>query len=592
MYLFKENKLLITRTFLLFAFVIINSSCGVIFYGAKQKVTVNSNPPGAEVLVNGITTGEYTPAEIKVKRRVKTTPFSTKQKMTYTLKKKGYETVTQIDDSKFNYVNLIHPFFAITIDPLFGTYRRYPKNVDITLKEQTEEEYQEQLAQKAKSLSAGSMEEIELLYSKKSNLRDEALLIMQEKGKLNYTTSSTAPISSIVDKTEGKAKIKKSESNVQAVKYRRSSLYTLMINDESREYSYVIRNAFGNSSLPSKFNNHNIGPYLIDGSSKVKDQNNAISTYVRNNDIAKKMIASWFNRDETGAFNMALIADRGMYDASEIDKSISKMSIRGNAMLTDAGEELIKNTFVIVNDYKFTSKEEVAQKSGKVLSVIGQVSAIAGYDISSITDAATIGLAVAGKGYVIKTKSYLYRLVWDEETAAIFYNDHWTNKEGFDPSKVEAFNNASNYKLEFIGHQSAWADVQSSIFSDKDNSELIKMATVKATDKAIAKLQRKYEEFKTMTPIHSASPLSAKIGLKEGLKKGDKFEVLEQVIDKDGNTTYKRVGVIKVDGKQIWDNTLTDEEIAIIGDVEESKRMTMFKGSGNYYSGQLIKQLK
>ncbi len=281
-----------------------------------------------------------------------------------------------------------------------------------------------------------------------------------------------------------------------------------------------------------------------------------------------------------------------MYDASALDLHIAGETERGTAMLADAGEELIGKTFVIVNDYKYTNKEEVAAKASKGLGFAKNLAAAAGYDISTVTDIASAGATIAGKGYVVKTTSYLYQLVWDEEAAATFYYSYWTDENNYDPAKVEAFNNSSNFKLKLVGYQSAYADVQSSIFSDKNNDDLIKMATVKATDKAIAKLAVKYEEFRTKTPLFSAEPIAAKIGSKEGLEKGDKFEVLEQVTTEEGKTEYNRKGIIKVD--EVWDNSLSAEEM------EELKRQgklsgnqyTTFQGGGNYYPGMLIKQIK
>ena len=72
--------------------------------------------------------------------------------------------------------------------------------------------------------------------------------------------------------------------------------------------------------------------------------------------------------------------------------------------------------------------------------------------------------------------------------------------------------------MKYVGKQSAWSDVQSTIFTNKEESELIEIATMKASDKAISKLQRVYPEFQTKTPLYTVDPfLTAKIGLKEGL---------------------------------------------------------------------------
>jgi hypothetical protein len=187
----------------------------------------------------------------------------------------------------------------------------------------------------------------------------------------------------------------------------------------------------------------------------------------------------------------------------------------------------------------------------------------------------------------------LYRLVWDEETAAIFYNNYWTDDYNFNPEKVDAFNNSTHFKLRLVGFQTAGADIQSSIFTNKSEEDLIRMATVKATDRAVAKLERQYEEFRTKVPLYSVEPLTAKIGLKEGLEPGDRFEVLEQVLDiETGKTFYKRVGVIQV-SNSIWDNSLSPEETEALRQQGRlpAQQYTIFNGSGNFYPGQLIKQI-
>src|SRR5690606_39489933 len=175
------------------------------------------------------------------------------------------------------------------------------------------------------------------------------------------------------------------------------------------------------------------------------------------------------NRSENGGFNMDLIAARGSYSASDIDIKIAKQSERGLAMVADAGEELIKNTFVVVNNFKYTNKEEVAKKASGLLSAVSSAASAAGAGgVSLAADAANVGVGVAGKGYVIKTDAHLYRLVWDEETAAIFYNDYWTEDADLDMEKVAAFENSSIFKLEYIGTETAWADLR----SEEHTSEL------------------------------------------------------------------------------------------------------------------------
>ncbi len=382
------------------------------------------------------------------------------------------------------------------------------------------------------------------------------------------------------------------EKSTDAV-YRRSSLFTLMVTDENRKFADVIEQAFTDAQIPEKFNNHNIDGRTVE---KVYDeslskeeqkeaQKVAIEEYFTKNSVAKAVVAKWFNRSEKGGFNMDLISERGSYNATELDVKVAKNSERGLSLLADAGEELINNTFVVVNDFKYISKEEVAQKAKQGLALAGGLMGKSGLGSKLAGNA----LDVAGKGYVIKTTSHLYKLVWNEEMAAIFYNDYWTDDANFDEARKKAFDDSNIFKVELVGTEVAWADLQSTSFTKKSEEELVAVATVKAVDAVIAKLQRKYEVFRTKTPLISGDPLSAKIGLKEGLEGGDKYEVLEQTIDKNGKTFYKRQGVIKVDKKQIWDNRfMAGEEKET---TEEVKEYTLFKGGKNFYSGMLIRQI-
>lgn len=388
-----------------------------------------------------------------------------------------------------------------------------------------------------------------------------------------------------------------SQSENKTDNYRRSSLYTLMVSDSTRDFSHTIQETFVKSKIPEKFNDHIVNerniPKLYDATlskTELKEaQKTAISEYLSTHDIAKAMVAKWFNRSAEGGFNMNLISERGFYNASDLDVKLAKNTERGTAMLADAGEELIKNTFVIVNNFKYTNKEEVAKKAKGLLSSISTVASAAGANgVASASDAAGTGAEVLGKGYVIKTDALLYRLKWNDEVASIFYNEYWTEDGQIDEERVKAFDESNVFELEYIGTQMAWADLQSTAYTQKSDEELITIATIKASDAVTAKLQRAYEVFRTKTPLMSTDPLAAKIGLKEGLEKGDKYEVLEQVLKEDGTTEYQRVGVIKVDKTQIWDNRFNaDEENA-----DQTLEYTVFTGKKNkFYAGMLIRQI-
>ena len=247
--------------------------------------------------------------------------------------------------------------------------------------------------------------------------------------------------------------------------------------------------------FPEKFNNHNLLSRSIVSSANIKKQESYIDAFIARNEVAKNAVAKWFNRSDKGGFNMNLISERGSYNASEMDARTALLNKRGLALLADAGEELIGNTFVLISEFKYTNKEEVAAKATGFLN-----DALAASLAQSTTgDTAKTRQQIAatnkvitelGSGYVIVTTSYLYRLNWTDSISSVFYNQYWTDDTNLDMTKVEAFNKSNIFTLTYIGSEKSWADVQALKSMKIDEDSLIAHATVKAADKVIAKLQR------------------------------------------------------------------------------------------------------
>ncbi len=399
----------------------------------------------------------------------------------------------------------------------------------------------------------------------------------------------------------------------QPIKYKRSSLYTLMVTDGNRKYENTIKSTFLKTPIPDKFNNHNTSSIrLIKSIANDTLQDSIINAFLTTNEIAKKAVAKWFNRDKKGCFNMDLVANRGFYNASEIDVAIAKKSKRGTALIADAGESLIANTFVLVSDFRFISKEELAktinQRVSQTQEIIAKAERLKGYmpnvgpmaktnkvtgkmpSSSTVIATGSVlkgGAETLGKGYVVITTSYLYQLNWNDSIANLFYKNYWMNERTYDEKRKAAFDKTDLFSLKYLGSEKAWADLQSTKYTTKSEEDLVTIATVKSLDAVIAKLQKKHPQFRTVSPIHTIDPLTAKIGKKEGLEAGDKYNVLEQVVDENGITSYKNVGLIRVDKSQIWDNRY----MATTDSTQKVDRTLFKKMRGrNFYTGMLIKQ--
>ena len=92
------------------------------------------------------------------------------------------------------------------------------------------------------------------------------------------------------------------------------------------------------------------------------------------------------------------------------------------------------------------------------------------------------------------------------------------------------------------------------------------------------------------TPLVTVEPLTAYIGMKEGVTEKSKYEVLEVVEMEDGSRKYNRVGVIAPVPNRIWDNRFMAEEEGAPG---ATLGYTTFKkvSGKDFVRGMLIKEM-
>ncbi len=382
----------------------------------------------------------------------------------------------------------------------------------------------------------------------------------------------------------------------QSVDYRRSSIYSLLINHTEQQFASEIKQAYIQIPVPDKFNDHNLSVRVLNldeklSGAKSNKENQDITDFLQNNKIASRLVARWFNRDiYTGACDMELVKERGLYNATEFDKQLALRSARGMAMLQDAGEELIGNTFVLVNDIRYIDKNKGAKTASSIIKILGSVAAAyTGSDIDDITE--NVGDMVETiKGFSVKINTFLYKLEWSEEQANIFYQEEYG--DGKDKTKWSNFETGrSNYKLKYVGKVESSGGTTSFLGINEDEPiVMVRKACQRAIDENIVDLQRNYEEFKTKTPLVSVEPITAYIGMKEGVSPDSKFEVLETVEMENGSHKYKRVGVIEPIKNMIWDNRFMASEEGAVGANLGYTTFRIVSGK-NFSKGMLIREL-
>jgi len=411
-------------------------------------------------------------------------------------------------------------------------------------------------------------------------------------------------------------------------KYQRSSLSMIVLSNEMHillkksepksveEIRNEVVKAWNAYPFPDKYNNHSIQTKdlklstnvnffslarLLEEKNMKKDAEELlpkIKQQLKQQNVAHQLVRAWFSSKEGKMFNMEHIKEMGLYNVSDedMDFNVAKHSVRGMAMLEDAGENLINNTFVTVTELIFCSNEPLAE-TYKVLADELKKSKSNGTELADAILNAAIDLAALGystaaeaikDGYSFFFKTFLFKLKWNEEIAANFYNI-WGNEEAFEKM---------NFELEFVGYQYNSKRINAGTFSKSINREIevvLNKALVRTMDASFAILQYQNDVFKPVVPIISINPLTAKIGMKEGLSGNEKFAVLLKVADPvTFKTKWKKIGTTVVDKKLVWDNRYNagDEPAnVVIGKNGLPIKATTFKSCKGAFEGMFLKQI-
>lgn len=379
------------------------------------------------------------------------------------------------------------------------------------------------------------------------------------------------------------------QSQGELNEYRRNSLATMMVYHSEDTFGMDIYHAFEAIPIPDKYDDHDFGIKVIVNDSitgvqkkktglikaqygkqltaiDIKKNAQALENLLNEGGCAKELIAKWFNLTgdavDNLVFNTELIQTRGQYNASDVDVEVAMQTARGVQTLADAGEELIGNTFILVNDMTYVTAEEKAAAAKVAMQVLGGMfDALFGGNTGR--DLANAGGAIADSftGFTVKTHSYLFQLDWNDSIANVFYNLYYTSVPN--PDKIIAFiENDSTFRVKYVAHEYEY-DGKSELKGKYERSELVKMSCTRSMDKNIAALQLAYEDFKVKTPIYKVlendkgkvTGYAAKIGLKEGITETSTFQVVQRIIDPETNRThYRYVATLKPVKGQIWDN--------------------------------------
>ena len=424
-------------------------------------------------------------------------------------------------------------------------------------------------------------------------------------------------------------------------KYRRSSLHMVLVESGSYPNKEAVIGAYKSYPFPDKYNKHLVGSEFLQRDiteadfkslgffkdtlknplaitkalgqlknlkmigpdqklgvvlpSSIDSMRSKVELTIKKDHLANQLVAKWFNLDTKGNYNTDLIMQRGKYSASEQDKELANKMATSSDYLYD--EELIGNTFTVFSKFKFYPNEPVARLA-KVAALAELEKRKASGAPAFVTDKAAQGIEEAyqrtKEGYTLITTTLLYKLSWDKKTADLF-KQKFTGEQ--DPAKRRSFlDTTSLITLSYLGEQTSTTLVTFKIGEKRTEKEVIDLTVKRSIDKVFTQLQKEYQVFRPVSPINTINPLTARIGLKEGLEAGQKFEILESRKDKKtGFYTWASIGTVKVDDKlPIWDNRIGAEEEGGNKDAQGNPmpQFTTFKGSNDAQAGMHVIRLK
>jgi hypothetical protein len=421
-------------------------------------------------------------------------------------------------------------------------------------------------------------------------------------------------------------------SYAQDITYRRSSLTMVLIEDDKlgKSKDLVIK-AYESNPFPDKYNNHVIKDKKFDpGKVKITtedylnsgfykdtlrspkdflmakkkpfntirylkaDNSEAVlepsseellqiylDKYIKEKDLAKQVVGTWFNRTENGKMDFDVIKERGKYSASAEKLDEAKEAALEVDFLMDW--DLISNTYTIFHKMQFFENEPVAAaiREAAKAEALAQLEGKPEVLLKKALEGIEKVYEKTKEGYTVKCISYLYQLDWNDEIAQKAKSYLFNNE--VDPKT--AWDTTSLFKMNFVGQITSNSIVTFKLGEKRTEEQIIDLQVKRTMDNALAKLQKKYVQFRPVAPVSSVEPLTARIGMKEGLEPGQTYEILKLEFDQFGIPKYKQKGTVKVEKKQpIWDNRQGADEEELLdenGAPVQKREFTQFAGGKN-----------
>ena len=165
-------------------------------------------------------------------------------------------------------------------------------------------------------------------------------------------------------------------------------------------------------------------------------------------------------------------------------------------------------------------------------------------------------------GYRCEADYYVTKVFWSSENSNYFFDECWVDVNTPENQKVQKIKNYQNMEMKtecIFSDRIDFSSVQRKLWANhptygRTMNELFNSLPDWLFGLIIEKLSSISFDFKIASSLSSTYPCTAKIGTKEGVNLGTRYFGCEKIIKKDGETKFKRKGILRVN--EIGDNKL------------------------------------
>jgi hypothetical protein len=302
--------------------------------------------------------------------------------------------------------------------------------------------------------------------------------------------------------------------------YMRPSLTAIYIDRGEPLSERIIKGAI-ERGIPGKFNDNSIEQSVLSVGSDRRFTAEEMRVLLEA-EISREIMRCWFPvfDEEKGEFSTHVIAERGMYNATDAEVIAASASNMKEELLKVKGLDLIGRSYILVYDIYHTSKIYNSEE----------------------------------EGYQADCDVYLYHLDWNEQTRNSFY-EQFSNPNGIDEVVFPV-----NHVVSFIGEK----ELTEVKISQSSQGDFLRLTDDKLFAKFVEEIEKRAnvyltkanEDFKVKSTLFAVSPLRAKIGTKEGVKVDQRYFVYEIRVNNQGDQSTIRKGVMRATSKIAKNDTI------------------------------------